>query len=118
MASFPSIRAPLRNSWAVTSPARVRRTPVDSGPSKRRGDSTASGQIEVMRFKLSETDRDTLVAFEAEHGAERFDLDHWVWGDGCEAAFEAEIKWSSTGQWWIADVVLEVWLPEAEEEEE
>lgn len=115
MASWPSIRAPLRDAWRSPEVDGVRRSPMDSGRSKRRGDSSSAGRLESFRFKLDEADRDTLAAFYRDNQALPFDLDHWVWGDGCEAAFDGPIQWGTEGKWWIADVVLEIWLPDEEE---
>lgn len=114
MPSWPSIRAPLRDSWRVSDLDGVRRSPMDSGPSKRRIDSSAVSRTEAFRFKLGDADQATLAAFYAANKAERFDLTHWVWG-ACEAAFDGPIVWSASGRWWFADVTLEIWLPDDEE---
>lgn len=115
MASFPSIRAPLAAGWSSLEQDSVRRTPMDSGNPKVRGDSAAGGQDEPFRFKLDKTERDTLRTFYAENKAKRFDIDeHWAWEVACEAIFLGPIQWSRQGQWWIADLRLKLWLDEEE----
>ncbi len=116
MASFPNIRAPLAAGWSSLEQDSVRRTPMDSGNPKLRGDSTAGGQDERFRFKLDQTERDTLWAFYKANKALRFDIDeHWAWGVPCQAIFLAPITWSRDGRWWIADVPMKLWPSEGEE---
>lgn len=117
MATFPNIRAPLREGWSSPEKDGVRRTPMDSGPSKSRGDSSAVGQVEPYRFKLIASERDELRAFYAENKAVRFDIEeHWAWGVACEAKFDGPIVWSrGPGPWWFGDVRLEIFLPDEEE---
>lgn len=113
MATFPIIRAPLREAWRGASKGGVRRTSMDAGPTKQRVESTAVGGIEPFLFKLNDADAATLATFYEENKAIRFDLDHWVWGD-CEALFvhsntqEGAIRWSRRGQWTFAELQLEI----------
>lgn len=114
MASFPSIRAPLRDPWRASEPDGVRRTAMDAGPPKKRVESVAVGGEESFQFKLDDADAAALKAFYADNKALRFDLDHWVWG-ACEAEFAGPIAWSKRGRWHIADVRLEIFAVPAEE---
>lgn len=107
MASFPAIRAPLRDSWSGSAPDGVRKTPMDAGPAKKRVESVAVGGVENFVFRLSQAEADTLDAFYAANKAARFDLDHWVWG-ACTAEFDGPISWGARGALMTASVRLEI----------
>lgn len=103
MATFPAIRAPLREPWRGASKDGVRRTAMDAGPPKSRIESTAVGAPESFEFRLDDADAATLEAFYEANKAVRFDLTHWVWG-ACEAMFDGPIEWGERGPWTIAIV--------------
>lgn len=109
MASYPDIRAPLRDSWRSISPDGVRRTAMDVGPEKTRLESTADPYIESWTHKLTSTHADALKNFYDANKAVRFDLPHWIHG-ACEAQFSGPIEWSRQGRWHVANVKAKVYL--------
>src|SRR5262245_60963865 len=109
MADYPTIRAPLRDSWTSLSPDGVRRTTMDAGPRKQRRESSADPHQESWTHKLLDADAETLANFYEDNKALRFDLDHWVHGD-CEAQFDGPPATRTSGLWTFVVVKALVYL--------
>lgn len=109
MLAWPAfLPAPTRDGFSATLPDGVRRTPMDQGISKRRGESSATGGVESYEAHWEPADFETFLDFWKEAKAERFTLDHWFWG-ASEAAFTAAPRVERRKKYFVVRFELEVW---------
>lgn len=112
MLSWPTsliLRAPSRDPWQAALPDGVRRTPMDQGPSKTRGDSTAIGGLEQFEAEWTPAELDDFMAFWEAAKAERFTLQHWFWG-ASEAQFTGAPRVRRAMKKFVVNFELEVWV--------
>lgn len=108
MVAWPSIRGPQRDGWRGGEHDGVRRTAMDAGPAKVRGESTAGPAQEVFTFKLSDADAATFRTFYKNNKAALIDVTHWKWGVAVQVRFLGPPEWSEKSRWNWATVRLEV----------
>lgn len=102
------LSAPLRAGWRGSQPDGVRRSAMDAGPPKRRGESTAVGYVEPFPHKWTDAELATFDAFYAANKATRFNFTHPKWG-AVEACFDGPAEITEQSNKNLVTVRLEIY---------